>query len=73
VPAIHSLYTWQGERCSTDEVLLLAKTRARHFARLVVAVRHLHPYQVPGIIALPILMGNQDYLNWIDRTVGSAS
>jgi periplasmic divalent cation tolerance protein len=69
VPAIQSLYEWQGERCQADEVLLLIKTRAALFDRLVPAVRSRHPYKVPGIIALPIVAGFQDYLDWIDRVV----
>jgi periplasmic divalent cation tolerance protein len=47
-------------------VLLLAKTRAACFDRLVAVVQDLHPYQVPSIIALPILMGDSSYLEWID-------
>jgi len=69
VPAIHSLYWWQGERCYADEVLLLIKTRAALFERLVPAVRSRHPYKVPGIIALPIVAGFQLYLDWINQVV----
>jgi periplasmic divalent cation tolerance protein len=69
VPAIHSLYQWHGERCHTDEVLLLIKTRAALFDRLVPVVRSRHPYEVPGIIALPVVAGFQDYLDWIDQVI----
>jgi periplasmic divalent cation tolerance protein len=72
LPGVHSLYTWQGERSSTSEALLLAKTRGECFDRLVSVVQDLHPYEVPAIIALPILMGHRDYLDWIDRAVASA-
>ena len=69
VPTIQSLYEWQGERCYADEVLLLIKTRAALFDRLVPVVRSRHPYKVPGIIALPIVAGLQDYLDWIDQVI----
>ena len=67
VPAVRSLYQWQGERCQADEVLLLIKTRAALLDRLVPVLRSRHPYQVPGIIALPIVAGARDYLDWIDQ------
>jgi periplasmic divalent cation tolerance protein len=69
VPAIHSLYWWQGERRHADEVLLLIKTRAALLERLVPVVRSRHPYKVPAIIALPIVAGFQSYLDWIDQVV----
>lgn len=68
VPAINSVYLWQGQQCDDQEVLLIAKTRAALFAeRLVPVVKSMHPYQVPEIIALPIVMGSEDYLAWIDQ------
>ena len=71
IAPIESRYLWKGERCTDDEVLLLAKTRADLFAeQLVPTVRSIHPYEVPEIIALPILMGSTDYLAWIDESTG---
>lgn len=71
VSPIQSWYIWQGELCRDDEILLVVKTRADLFrGRLIPAVRALHPYEVPEIIALPIVMGHDDYLAWIDDTVG---
>jgi periplasmic divalent cation tolerance protein len=72
IPDVHSLYTWQGDRCHADEVLLLVKTRTELFDRVASVVRGQHPYEVPGIIALPILLGDVSYLDWIDRTVAPA-
>ncbi len=67
---IESHYLWKGERCTDQEVLLLAKTRADLFTgELVPAVKAVHPYEVPEIIALPILVGAEDYLAWIDESV----
>lgn len=71
IAPIESHYLWKGERCTDEEVLLLAKTRADLFAaQLVPAVKSIHPYEVPEIIALPILMGAPDYLAWIDASTG---
>lgn len=69
IAPIRSIYTWEEKVIDEQEFLLLAKTRAELFAdRLVPAVKTIHPYQVPEIIALPILMGSPDYLNWIQAT-----
>ena len=69
VSPIHSLYIWEGETHSDEEVMLIVKTRAAIFAdRFVPAVQAVHPYEVPEIIALPITMGSRDYLDWIDAT-----
>lgn len=71
IAPIESRYLWKGERCMDEEVLLLAKTRADLFAaQLVPTIKALHPYEVPEIIALPILMGAPDYLAWIDESTG---
>ncbi|MCS7259525.1 MAG: divalent-cation tolerance protein CutA [Anaerolineae bacterium] len=71
IAPVESRYVWKGERCTDEEVLLLAKTRAALFAtQLVPTVKALHPYEVPEIIALPILMGAADYLAWIDESTG---
>ena len=66
VPSIQSIYNWKGEAQNDREVLLLVKTRASLFQeRLVPAVKAVHPYEVPEIIALPVLMGSQSYLDWM--------
>jgi periplasmic divalent cation tolerance protein len=72
VSSIRSIYAWEGKINTDDEVLLVVKTRQDLFAdRLIPTVKALHPYQTPEIIALPILAGAQDYLDWIEReTVG---
>jgi periplasmic divalent cation tolerance protein len=69
VPSIASIYTWEGELCSDEEVLLVIKSTRAAFDELAVVVRRVHPYDVPEIIALPIIAGTPDYLNWIDAVV----
>jgi periplasmic divalent cation tolerance protein len=61
---IFSLYTWEEEINCDDEVLLIVKSRADLFESDLIPV--VHPYDVPEIIALPILMGSANYLAWID-------
>ncbi|MBI2122594.1 MAG: divalent-cation tolerance protein CutA, partial [Armatimonadetes bacterium] len=56
-----------------SEALLVLKTRQDLVERLVTRVRALHSYTVPEVIALPILGGNPDYLQWIDDSVESRS
>ncbi len=68
---VNSLYMWEGKLCDDEEALLVIKTRAALFQeRLVPAVRAVHPYQVPEIIALPVEMGWQPYLDWIGAETG---
>lgn len=67
---IFSLYTWQGEINRDDEVLLIVKSRSDLFeSELIPVVQDVHPYDVPEIIALPILMGSANYLAWIDEVI----
>ena len=67
VPGLHSVYNWKGEIFEDDEVLLIIKTRATLFEQVVEVVKTIHPYEVPEIIALPIVAGSNDYLGWIDE------
>jgi periplasmic divalent cation tolerance protein len=66
IAPVNSCYLWQGKSYDEEEVLLIVKTRAELFeAEIVPAIKSIHPYDVPEIIALPIIMGSQSYLDWI--------
>jgi periplasmic divalent cation tolerance protein len=65
VPQVRSLFIWQGKFSQEDELLLVAKSRRARFQELTTAVKELHSYSVPEIIALPILAGSADYLGWV--------
>jgi periplasmic divalent cation tolerance protein len=67
VPGMHSVFWWQGKLESAQESLLIAKTRTSLVPQVVDLVRGAHSYTVPEIIALPVVAGNQDYLEWIDQ------
>ncbi len=62
---IRSIYSWQGKIEDDAEVLMIAKTQQKHFGALSEKVKELHGYDVPEIIAVPILKGSADYLQWI--------
>jgi len=66
IPNVKSMYWWKQKIEKSDEEILIIKTRLDKFQDLVALVRELHTYTVPEIIALPIIMGNDDYLKWID-------
>lgn len=71
LPPMTSLYSWQGELCVDEEVLLIIKTTTRAIKELTAVVQDLHPYDVPEIIALPVAAGSEEYLGWVDEVVGS--
>jgi periplasmic divalent cation tolerance protein len=64
-PGIRSIFVWEGKRSQETEVLLMAKGRMGQWDRVVQRVKELHSYQVPEIIALPVLAGSEDYLAWV--------
>ena len=65
VPAIRSVYRWEGKIQDDQEALLVLKTTRERFEALRERVLSLHPYQVPEVIALPIEAGSAPYLAWI--------
>jgi periplasmic divalent cation tolerance protein len=65
VPKISSLFWWQGKIDAADEVLLIIKTRASRIRDIIDAVKSVHSYSVPEVIALPVMAGHTGYLDWI--------
>jgi periplasmic divalent cation tolerance protein len=65
LPGLTSIYRWQGTIEHEAEVLLLIKTVAGRLPVLTAALRGLHPYTLPEIIAVPITEGLPDYLTWM--------
>jgi periplasmic divalent cation tolerance protein len=65
IPGLTSIYSWQGDVQRDPEVLMLIKTRGERFDALADRLRELHPYDLPEIIATPIVAGLPDYLNWV--------
>jgi periplasmic divalent cation tolerance protein len=69
VPGVVSLYRWKGEVQRDEEILLVIKTRAESLPALRDALVALHPYEVPELIALPIVAGHAPYLAWLDESL----
>jgi periplasmic divalent cation tolerance protein len=65
VPAIRSIYRWQGETKDDAESQLVIKTQSACYAALERLIRAHHPYDEPEIIALPITQGSASYLSWL--------
>jgi periplasmic divalent cation tolerance protein len=66
-----SVYRWQGKVERASEVPLLIKTTRAAYPRLESALRELHPYELPEIIALPVSAGLPEYLNWVAEQTGT--
>jgi len=64
-PGLRSVYEWGDEVVVADEVAAFIKTRAVLAEAVVAAARKLHPYEVPALLVLPIIQGNEDYLTWV--------
>jgi uncharacterized protein involved in tolerance to divalent cations len=64
---VQSTYRWEGQVERSEEHLLIIKTREGLFDRLKKRVQELHSYSVPEVIALPILIGNEGYLKWLEE------
>lgn len=69
VPRVSSFFWWQGKVDSAQESLLIVKTKASVLNQIVSLVKEHHSYDVPEIIALPIIGGNRDYLEWLGKEV----
>jgi periplasmic divalent cation tolerance protein len=69
VPQVDSLFWWEGKVDSARECLLIAKTKPSVLDEVITLVKRIHSYDVPEIIALPILGGNEDYLKWVKEEV----
>lgn len=60
-----SVYRWDGALEQAEEVPLLIKTRAARYPELEALIRELHPYELPEIVAVPMVRGLPDYLDWV--------
>lgn len=65
LPGVLSVYRWEGTITRDEEVLLLIKTTERCLAALTAQIEKQHPYDVPEVIAHPIVAGHHPYLEWV--------
>ena len=73
VPAIKSMYIWEGKFCQENESLLLIKSSRACFDNLEKRIKALHSYMVPEILSIPIEQGHKPYLDWIQDVLGTKS
>ena len=67
LPGARSIYRWQGKVEDAAEWMLVIKSRRDLFDKLREAIARMHSYEVPEVIALPIVDGSEPYLAWLDR------
>jgi periplasmic divalent cation tolerance protein len=67
---ITSTYRWQGKTETSQEWQCQAKSRLDLYEAIEQAIRSLHPYEVPEILAMPIIAGSADYLAWLEEGIG---
>jgi periplasmic divalent cation tolerance protein len=65
VPEVRSLFFWEGKTRDEKEALLICKSRLPRMKQLVARVKSLHSYAVPEVIAIPIIAGSREYLDWV--------
>ena len=71
LPGARSFYRWKDNIENTAEVVLMIKSRRDMFPQLREAIAHLHTYEIPEVIALPVVDGSDPYLNWLDAELAS--
>jgi periplasmic divalent cation tolerance protein len=72
IPAIESIYRWQGKIEQGNETLVLFKTTAGRYPEFQAKLKSLHPYDVPEIIACPIDKALPEYLSWVIASTAAA-
>ena len=64
---ITSIYWWNNKIERKKEWILLIKSREKNYKEIERTIKEIHPYQIPEIIAVPIISGSRNYLNWLDK------
>ena len=71
IAGVRSVYVWQGETETASEVQLVIKTSVARYDAVERQIQHLHPYELPEIVAVPIMAGLEGYLEWIDSSTAT--
>jgi len=72
ISGMQSVFWWEGKADKAKESLLMIKSKRSLLPKIIKAVRAVHSYEVPEIIALPIVGGERKYLRWIDDSIGKS-
>ena len=73
LPGARSIYRWRDEIEGAAEWLVVIKSRRDRFSALSAEIAKLHSYEVPEMVALPVVDGSEAYLDWLDRELGPKS
>lgn len=68
VDKVRSIYFWEDKVCDENESLILIKTHASNFKKLEKRIHSLHSYEVPEIVAIPVIQGSKEYLKWVKKS-----
>jgi periplasmic divalent cation tolerance protein len=71
VPGVQSFYRWEGKIERSGEWLLVIKSSRENFERVRTALEKMHSYDVPEVVALPIVDGSKNYLNWMESELSA--
>lgn len=71
VPGLQSIYSWEGQVRTEEEVLIIVKTHAAVYKKIEHRIQEIHPYEVPEILAFSVRDGQADYLKWVGDYVKS--
>jgi periplasmic divalent cation tolerance protein len=69
ISEVWSYYIWEGEKCKDLEHMMVIKTLQSKLDLVVERIRQLHTYEIPEIIAIPVVGGYGKYLEWVSNTV----
>lgn len=70
IPSIKSIYLWKGEIESDFESIIIVKTKVSNVENIIKRVKEIHSYDIPCILAIPIIEGSKDYLEWLECEIG---
>lgn len=71
VAGLTSIFPWKGKIERDPEVLMVIKSQSGRYGAIERFIRERHPYEIPEIIALPVVAGSESYLCWVDEWVKS--
>jgi periplasmic divalent cation tolerance protein len=69
ISPIFSCFLWQGKVKKAEECLIIMKTKRSHFGEIALCVKSMHSYEVPEVIALPVVEGTESYLSWMGTVI----
>lgn len=71
ISGVRSMYWWKGKIAQANEVMLVMKTTKSKYQKLERRIMDLHPYEIPEIIAIPLVAGSPRYIGWVASEVGN--